>query len=435
MMNEKFKTYLARFSFIILLIATFFGTGIPFSERIEDVESIGSSNIINQALYGFLFLSSFFLLFTRKKELLNFVSKEKFLTMLMLWCIVSILWSPDSVVSIKRIFQILTLLLVCITFLFYVEKESEILDHFKYVIFAYLVLSIIVVVIVPQAKDPQFGTWRGFEHHKNGLGGVGVISVVISYMIMGYSNTKVKKYIAAFMMLIAIALIFGSFSSTAYTVLAVLFGLWLIFKIDKLFMPIGIGKLISVSSIVFMFALVVVLLMWIPEAKDFLPELFGKDTSYSGRTDLWEYMLDEIARHPIQGTGFQGFWIVNRLKYSEIYDIFLWLPNQAHNGYIDIVNEVGVIGLSLLLIMIGYFFYNYRNSTKPFLWILFIIIPIITNLSESSFLRPGKEMNFIFLFSYLYLFNHLLLKIKEPIKNKRTFKRSFVKYRTESSSV
>jgi O-antigen ligase len=145
-----------------------------------------------------------------------------------------------------------------------------------------------------------------------------------------------------------------------------------------------------------------------PDTISFLPEIFGKDTSLSNRTYLWDYMLIEISDHPLHGVGFQGYWIVSRLKYSKIYDLFIWLPNQAHNGYLDIINEVGIIGILLMVLMVIFYFINFKKVKKPHLWALFIIIPLITNMSESSFFRMGKEMNFIFIFSYIYLFYSLL---------------------------
>jgi O-antigen ligase len=409
-MNSNLKKYLASFSFITLLIITYFGTSVPFSERIEDVEDIGASNMINQLVYGFLFISSVILLFRRKNDLWKFIVKEKFLSLLILWCIITLLWSPDAFVSLKRIFRLITVILVSISFLFYSNDEEEVLNHFKYVLYTYLFLSIIVVLIIPQAKDPQFGTWRGFTPHKNGLGGVGVVTSIISYMLFVSSKKKNGKIIAAVMILISVALVVGSFSSTAISAVALLFSVWLIFSADKIFKPIGVSKLVSVTSMVLILLVVFGVLLTIPDAANLLPEMFGKDSSYSGRTDLWEYIWNEIMKHPIQGVGYQGFWNVNRLKYSDIYEIFLWLPQQSHNGYLDILNEIGAIGMVLLLSMVGYYLYNYRNAAKPYIWIFLILIPLLTNFSESSFLRPGKEMNFIFLFAYIHLFYSLTIR-------------------------
>lgn len=422
-MNSKLSQYLSRFSFTLLLIVTIFGTSIPFRERIENVEDVGSSNIINQVVYGSLLILSVILLFKRKKDLARFVAKEKFLSLLILWCIITMAWSPDPFVSFKRIFQLLTIVLVSISFLFYSDDETEVLNLFKYVIYTYLVLTIIAVIIVPQAKDPQFGTWRGFTPHKNNLGGVCVVTSIISYMIFISTQKSYGKIISAFMVFLSIVLVVGSFSSTAITAVALLFSAWLIFSADKIFKPIGISKVVSTTSILFILLIVIGIFISIPDATNFLPELFGKDTSYSGRTDLWEYLWNEIMKHPLQGIGYQGYWNVNRLKYSDIYEVFLWIPQQAHNGYLDVLNEIGAIGIILLLLMIISYFYNYTKVTKPYLWIFLFLIPMLTNLSESSYLRPGKEMNFIFLFTYIHLYYSLVVRKSESESNKTSIRR------------
>jgi O-antigen ligase len=153
--------------------------------------------------------------------------------------------------------------------------------------------------------------------------------------------------------------------------------------------------------------------------------MFGKDSTYSGRTELWDFMISEISNHPILGVGFQGYWIPSRLKYKEIYDIFNWLPIQAHNGYLDILNEIGFIGIFLLVAAISNYFFNLRRIQKPHTWSIFIILAVISNVSESSFLRVGEEVNFMFLFAYTYLFYSLLQERfdKSGIKTKNSIRK------------
>jgi len=415
-MSNGIKYKLAILSFIILLTATFFGTSIPFSGRVESVEDIGTSNIVNQLVYGFLFLISVVLLISEKSTIVEFIKKEKFLSLLVLWCLISITWSPDWLVSLKRIFRLLTIIMVCITFLVNVKSESDLLKYFKYFFYIYLILSLVAVIVIPEAKDPQFGgAWRGFSPHKNGLGQAAIISSILSYLFVLYSKKSWEKMIANFMLLISIALLVGSYSSTAYTTMGLLVFLWLIFSVDTLFKPLGVRRIFSFLLILSLLVVVIMIFAWNPETKDFFPELFGKDSSFSGRTDLWEYVFNEGMKHPFHGAGYQGYWNVTRLQYSGIYDEFLWLPNQAHNGYIDVFNELGLVGILLFVILIFYSFLIYYKVSKPHPWILFIIVAILTNFSESTFFRPGKAMNFMFLFSYLHLQYSLL---NEKLLNK-----------------
>ena len=66
----------------------------------------------------------------------------------------------------------------------------------------------------------------------------------------------------------------------------------------------------------------------------------------SGRTLLWTALL-EMDTNPILGTGFESFWLGERPKALE--GIFFFIPNEAHNGYLETYLTLGSIGLLLLI--------------------------------------------------------------------------------------
>ena len=115
-------------------------------------------------------------------------------------------------------------------------------------------------------------------------------------------------------------------------------------------------------------------------------------------------MFNEIEKHLLLGAGFQGFWVVDSPKILLLYKQFVWLPNQAHNGYIDIVNELGIVGLCLFLLMImNYFITLFRWKIKT-IWGWFVIVPLITNFQESTFLGSSRLIYSMLNFAYLVLF-------------------------------
>jgi O-antigen ligase len=77
------------------------------------------------------------------------------------------------------------------------------------------------------------------------------------------------------------------------------------------------------------------------------------DSSFTGRTTLWDFAEAEIARSPLVGWGYQSFWLVGPDAPS-IVDATGWIkimPN-AHSGYYDAMLELGYVGLALLLMFI-----------------------------------------------------------------------------------
>ena len=140
------------------------------------------------------------------------------------------------------------------------------------------------------------------------------------------------------------------------------------------------------------------------------------DSTFTGRTIIWDFAKFEIARSPLVGWGYQSFWLSGPTAPS-ILDAPGWvkdMPN-AHNGYYDTLLETGYVGLTLLLCFIFTTLraigsvaktdwarawcllsaalyvvsYNFLESTWfrgfEFLWILFLLIAAETaRLRQSS---------------------------------------------------
>jgi O-antigen ligase len=82
----------------------------------------------------------------------------------------------------------------------------------------------------------------------------------------------------------------------------------------------------------------------------------------SGRTDIWPAAL-HAAPNATVGAGFEGFWLSpNVLIFQqELLDKGFWPPlvaqlNEAHNGYIEVYLNLGLIGVGLLaaILIAGY---------------------------------------------------------------------------------
>jgi exopolysaccharide production protein ExoQ len=73
--------------------------------------------------------------------------------------------------------------------------------------------------------------------------------------------------------------------------------------------------------------------------------LLGRDATFTGRTDLWDY-LDTVKINPLLGTGYESFWLGSRLQ--DAMAVFQWVPNQAHNGYWEMYLNLGMVGLFCL---------------------------------------------------------------------------------------
>ncbi len=119
----------------------------------------------------------------------------------------------------------------------------------------------------------------------------------------------------------------------------------------------------------------------------------GKDATLTGRTDLWAVALRMIQRHPWFGYGFGGFWRGPLGDSGEFWRAVKWRAPHAHNGFVDLTLDLGVVGLALFLVgLIGALIaaLNRARSAQtisavaPFVMLMFLTL---YNLTESSLLR------------------------------------------------
>jgi exopolysaccharide production protein ExoQ len=113
----------------------------------------------------------------------------------------------------------------------------------------------------------------------------------------------------------------------------------------------------------------------------------GKDPTLTGRTDVWQTVIG-MTPSPLFGAGFESFWLGPRLK--KLWSIYVWAPNEAHNGYIEVYLNLGWMGLSLLafVLMTGYRRVVNRVRLYPDtgnLALAYFVVALIYSLTEAGF--------------------------------------------------
>jgi O-antigen ligase len=120
--------------------------------------------------------------------------------------------------------------------------------------------------------------------------------------------------------------------------------------------------------------------------------LYG-DSTLTGRTVIWDFALSEIARKPLLGWGYKSFWLVGGDAPS-ILDAPGWvktMPN-AHNGYYDMMLEMGYVGLAILVTFLIATLHAIgrmadRDPTRAWLVLSLVLFIILYNFFESLWLR------------------------------------------------
>jgi exopolysaccharide production protein ExoQ len=119
--------------------------------------------------------------------------------------------------------------------------------------------------------------------------------------------------------------------------------------------------------------------------------LYGNYT-FSGRTDIWDFVKYEIGRRPLLGWGYQSFWI--GADAPGFIDASGWIKAMpsAHNGYLDTQLDTGYVGLAFFVIFIIATVHAIgrvidRDPARAWLMLALALFIILTNTLESVWMH------------------------------------------------
>ncbi len=146
-----------------------------------------------------------------------------------------------------------------------------------------------------------------------------------------------------------LALLLASRSKTCLAIILVIPGLlWLFSALVRssraVAIAIACGTAGSAIAVIFGY------LIWCTTTNND-PTFLFRDMTFTGRTDLWTFMLLEIQKRPWFGAGFYSFWAINpaiqpSLKTSMWFGSEVHI-NEGHQGYIDLMATGGIVGFTL----------------------------------------------------------------------------------------
>ena len=87
--------------------------------------------------------------------------------------------------------------------------------------------------------------------------------------------------------------------------------------------------------------------------------LLGRDSTLSGRSPLWGAIVDEWSARPLHGYGWGGVWTYAWFPAdfstvgSAINDAIGFPLNHGHNAVLDVLIQVGLVGVALYLLIVA----------------------------------------------------------------------------------
>jgi len=114
----------------------------------------------------------------------------------------------------------------------------------------------------------------------------------------------------------------------------------------------------------------------------------GRNSTLTGRTDIWAALLT-VHVNPLLGTGFESFWLGERLDYLWTFPIVNGIT-EAHDGYLEMYLNLGFIGDAFLAALLWTGFRNIlrlleRQPDEGRLRLGFFVIAVVYNFTEAGF--------------------------------------------------
>jgi len=288
-----------------------------------------------------------FALFWRSRQRVRGISTgEVIVILLSLFLLSSCLWSIDPATTIRR-----GVLYVC--FVVGVIGIAGSLDDDTYMrllrntCFVAGLISVALLAVVPHdvlmpAGTLEEGELRGIFPHKNLLGEVMAVGVLSA--LHGLRTEGQRRWRSMLALMMFAGLLLAARSGTAITASLALVAAD---ALASLLRRGGAARMMGFGLILISVPIVLVMVLF----PDLLLGLLGKDPTLTGRTILWQYVVFYIGEKPLLGWGLTAFWSPINPAYTEIANAVGWTVPEAHNGLLEMLLEVGVVG-SLLLISV-----------------------------------------------------------------------------------
>jgi exopolysaccharide production protein ExoQ len=256
--------------------------------------------------------------------------------------ILSTLWSVDPPTSMRRGILYLFFVLGVIGIAGSLEGD-EFMDLLRNICFWSGVFSLGLLPVLPHlVMMPEGDALRGIFSHKNVLGQIMAGGALASlHGIRAGGRRRWRSMLALAVMIVA------AFPARSGTALMTIFAFCSISYVATLLGRGGTSRMLGWCCIAVLTPLAVLVAVF-PDA---LLELLGKDPTLTGRTELWEYVIGFISERPVLGWGLTAFWSTANPLSIEVSEALGWTVPEAHNGLLEMLLEVGVVGTGFFLFL------------------------------------------------------------------------------------
>ena len=397
--DTLFRTFLLATVFLLAWISF-----RPFQSLADPPQVTEVGNIANQVGYSLLFLLvAGWCLAHQPYRLILLVRPTLIVTLA--WFALSVVTSWEPALSARRLAFTLIIISIAGMVMLVPKNIRHFSDVLTAVVLFVLLLCYLGVLFAPSLSihqgtdflEPELaGSWRGVFGHKNEAS-----AIVVLFVFIGLFVARVRgAVVGALIVIPALIFLFFTQSKTSIAMLPLVLIISAIMR--RVRRPV-IGIAIALSGIAAFNVLSVGSIYSEPIRK--LLDLVLTDATFTGRTEVWEFVLEHVRERPLTGYGFATFWGTPEVVYGMGgYEVWANTAGHAHNGYLDLALTIGIPGaiLATLWLVILPFADFYRSSHErpaaplEMLFLRVCLFAAYASCFESMLLQEGGAALFLF---------------------------------------
>ncbi|HWR97021.1 MAG TPA: O-antigen ligase family protein [Candidatus Methanoperedens sp.] len=267
-----------------------------------------------------------------------------------------------------------------------------------------LIGSFLAVLFVPSyglSVGQHEGRWQGLFTHKNTLGNLSAGVFVAFAWWFG----RARQPLALCAMLASLVLIVASECSTAMFNVALVSAVFVLLRFPTIRKWLFAYRFVLVTAAI----AVSLFLSYATIEQKYYFEILGKESSFTSRDQIWRYVAGEITEAPWLGHGFQQLSAGNLQDDSSFRTAVGFVVLSAHNGFIDLLHSLGVVGFLLFLLVIFRLLQTVDPGPLFDLLLMYLCYLIVVNTFESFLL--GFNMALIAL---MYVSRMVAARVSPP---------------------
>jgi O-antigen ligase len=361
------------------------GAILPFILGEADYNYVTGAPRYEIALAVFYALAGACALIHRRQVLAMARRSPALLSLLFLVCI-SVGWAETPGLVVRSALAVLgtTLFGVLLATRYPLAERLDLLSKVFHVL---AILSIVFVIFLPQygiSTDVHSGAWAGVFNQKNGLGSTIALGILVDWY------RPMKKLPRCFWLAVYGVLLVKSNSISP--TMALLFTLLSV----KAFQIFRMRYRVRPLAMVLVMPVVGAILLVIAAASGLLQHASGRSADLSGRTELWRKLIPAVSLHPLVGYGYGDFWGGASKEFYDLTRKIEWVPMYSHNGYLEMVISLGIVGLILASLFLAKGLYqailhaDLGDSIQDLWPLAFLIFFLIHNTAECSIMRKNS---------------------------------------------